>query len=125
MGQANERRSQKANAEVALFRLRLNLALKFRIHPTDLQLERIHQPSMAWESRRHGSTIRVNGEHQDFPALLAEVLDLLHWREDNLPKVAAELQVSKTQLVRFLGLESRALAHLNQRRKQNGLPPLR
>ena len=80
---------------------------------------------MAWENRRRGSTIRVNGEHQDFPALLAEVLDLLHWREDDLPKVAAELQVSKTQLVRFLDLESRALAHLNQRRKQNGLPPLR
>ena len=125
MGQANERRSQKANAEVALFRLRLNLALEFRTHPTDPQLERIHRPSMAWESRRRGSTIRVNGEHQDFPALLAEVLDLLHWREDNLPKVAAELQVSKTQLVRFLDLESRALAHLNQRRKKNGLPPLR
>lgn len=125
MGQANERRSQKANAEVALFRLRLNLALEFRCPPADLRLKQIHRPSMEWESRRRGSTIRVNGEHQDFPALLAEVLDLLHLREDDLPKVAAELQISKTQLVRFLNLESRALAHLNQRRKQDGLPPLR
>ena len=125
MGQANERRSQQANAEVALFRLRLNLAMEFRPQPTDLQLENLHRPSPAWESRRRRTTIRVNGEHKDFPALLAEVLDLLHWREDDLPKVAAELQVSKSQLVRFLGIEPRALANLNQRRKQAGLSPLR
>ena len=121
MGQAYERRSQKDNARVALFRLRLNLAMECRKPLEDSDFEVPYQASEAWNSRRKGSKIRVNPEHDDFPALLAEVLDLLQVHEDDCGKVAALLEVTVSQLVKFLGCEPRALNALNQRRQKNGL----
>lgn len=125
MGQAYERRSQKDNARVALFRLRLNLALDFRRPLEDQDFNEAYVAPTEWSTRRKGTRIRVNAEHNDFPSLLAEVLDLLHIHEDDLSKVALLLEVSQSQLIKFLGTESRALNQLNERRKASGLKPLR
>jgi len=57
--------------------------------------------------------------------LLAEALDVLHAYGDDLAAAATALGVTRTQLVRFLGKEPRALAALNARRRERGLPPLR
>ena len=121
MGQAYERRSQKDNARVALFRLRLNLAMDYRKPLKDCDFKAPYQTSEAWNSRRKGSKIRVNPKHDDFPALLAEALDLLHLHEDDCRKVAALLEVTVSQLVKFLGCEPRALNAVNQRRQKKGL----
>ncbi|NQU48724.1 MAG: peptide chain release factor-like protein [Planctomycetes bacterium] len=125
MGQAYERRSQKDNARVAIFRLRLNIALEFRKPLDDQDFEIPYQPPTEWISRRKGTKIRVNPEHDDFPGLLAEVLDLLQIHQDDLPKVSTLLGISQSQLIKFLGSESRALHQLNERRKKAGMKPLR
>jgi len=125
MGQANERRSQKRNAEVALFRLRINLALHFRPPLRDDVFLKSFSPSDAWEKRRRGTKIKVDGEHDDFPAILAEVLDQLSVQKDNLAKTAINFSVTTSQLIRFLGIDPHALHAVNERRKILGINPLR
>lgn len=124
-GQATERRSQKENAKVALFRLRLNLALDYRKPISDKDFEAPFQPSEVWASRTRGNKMRINPTHRDFPAALAEALDLLALQQDDVGKTAEWLGVSVSQLVKFLALESRALARVNDRRRDRGQRPYR
>src|SRR5262245_62118596 len=58
--EANERRSQAENLRMALFRLRVNLALEVR------QLKGA-APSALWQSRCRGGRIVLSAEHDDFP----------------------------------------------------------
>jgi hypothetical protein len=120
MGQASERRSQKENAVKALFRLRLNLALDYRSPLKDEDFAIPYQAGPWWTSRLRGQKIRINPEHRDFPSALAEVLDLLAFHHDDLPKTAEWLGVSTSQLIKFLATEPRALGSLNQRLQSAG-----
>ncbi|QDU90064.1 Peptide chain release factor 1 [Pirellulimonas nuda] len=116
--EANERRSQAENLRVAQFRLRVALALQVRTSPPA-------ERSELWRGRLRGSRIAVNPEHDDFPSLLAEALDVLA-AEDWDDAVAAErMGVSRTQLVRLLKHGPAALALLNGARTERGQPPLR
>ncbi len=125
-GMATERRSQLENKIMALFRLRLRLALDYRNLPrdADLGLPEEYEPSPSWQLRQHDGRIRVRADHRDFPALLAEVLDRLAADRDDLDRTAAALRISKSQLVKFLALAPAALAALNARRRAAGLRPL-
>ncbi len=72
-------------------------------------------PERLWRSRCRGGRIVVNPDHDDFPALLAEALDVLTARDDD-PKEASEvLGCSATQLVKLIKDEPRALARVNER----------
>lgn len=124
---ASERRSQHENFRMAMKRMRLNLALQYRtpLEDSDFVAPGEYQPSAIWKMRVKNSRIRVNVEHSDFPALLAEVLDRLHVDEDDLSRTATAFGVSTSQLVRFLKLEPAALAQLNERRRKRGYKPLR
>lgn len=126
-GMATERRSQLENKVMALSRLRLRLALDFRSLPRDADLQpgAVYTPSSAWTMRVRNSQIRVNENHLDFPALLAEVLDRLEVHRDDLERTATDFGVSKSQLVKFLALEKAALARLNERRRERGEGALR
>lgn len=119
--EANERRSQTENRTVAVFRLRVNLALEVR---SDRAAEAV--PSRLWQSRcTPAGRINVAADHRDFPAMLAEALDVLELCEDD-PKAAAEaLGCTVSQLLKFLKKEPRAAAGLNQRRSRRGLSPLK
>ncbi|TWT90094.1 Peptide chain release factor 2 [Pseudobythopirellula maris] len=118
VAEANERRSQHANHEVAVGRLRVNLALETRDEaPAD--------PSPLWTGRTRGGKISVNPGHADFPALLAEALDTLAATEWDDAAAAERLGVSRTQLLKLLKLEPRAFALLNTHRNAAGLPPLK
>ena len=117
--EANERRSQAENRQVALRRLRLRLALELR-----LPVQEPAVPSALWSSRLRGQRIVVSAEHDDFPALLAEALDVVAGREFDLPAAAAQLQCSTSQLLRLLQLEPKAMLQVNQSRRQRGLRPL-
>jgi hypothetical protein len=113
--EANEQRSQAANRTVALFRLRINLALEVRgrHEPSGV-------PSPRWRSRLQGGRIVVNATHADFPALLAEALDVLACCDFD-PKPASEtLGCSVSQLVKLLQKEPQAIAQVNRRRQQRG-----
>ena len=118
--EASERRSQAENRAVALFRLRVNLALDVRS-----PREPGSVPSPLWQSRLRGEQISVGATHDDFPAILAEALDALAAFEFD-PRPASEaLRCSVSQLVKLLRKEPRALAQVNHQRQQRGGHPLR
>ncbi|TAH39579.1 MAG: peptide chain release factor-like protein [Planctomycetota bacterium] len=125
--QAGERRSQAENLREALRRLRMNLALHYRTPLTDAMfvVPASHRPSALWLSRVRDGRIAVNPDHHDFPAILAEALDVLHLYADDHEHAAAALGVTNSQFVKFLALEPSVLSAYNQRRAARGQHPLR
>ena len=121
--EAAERRTQGENRRQALFRLRLRLALEIR-RPIDLVGPDRYRPSDLWRGRCRGGRIVVNPEHDDFPALLSEALDVLAATGHDPKRAAAQLECSPSQLVKFLKDEPRAFTLLNQGRQSAGLHPL-
>ena len=122
--EAGERRSQPENRKVAVFRLRVNLALEVRTGLTAESPE-THPSSSLWRERTRSGRISVNPEHDDFPALLAECLDRIASNAWDVSAAAAQLGVSSSQIVRFLKDEPRALSQVNQHRQSRGPRPLR
>jgi hypothetical protein len=121
-GAASERRSQEQNRRQALFRLRVNLAVSVR-----RPLDAAHRdgPSETWRRHCLGGRLAVRPAHEDFPAMLAEALDVIRACEDEFAAAAAWLGCTASQLTRLLKLEPRALERVNQDRRQRGLRPLR
>ena len=116
-GEASETRSQDRNRQNAVQRLRTELALHVRTSPGDV-------PSDLWRRRCAGGKIDVSTEHEDFPALLAEALDVLLVVDDRLPHAASFLDCSPSQLVKFFKSAPEAFAMLNDRRATKGLRAL-
>ena len=117
--EAAERRSQAENRAVALFRLRVNLALGVRgPAPPD-------EPSLLWQSRCRGGRVAVNPGHDDFPALLAEALDRVAACEAEVRGAAESLGCTPSQLIKLLGREPRAIALVNRWRAERGLGELK
>jgi len=117
--QASERRSQAQNKAVALFRLRVRLALEVRrpigasgSGPT---------PSTRWAARVKGGRLSINPNHEDFPALLAEALDHLDADVYDIAISAKSLGISTSQLIKLLRHEPKALEQVNTYRKDQGL----
>jgi hypothetical protein len=119
VAEASERRSQAENLRRALFRLRLNLALHVR-RPAD----RGPAPSPTWQSRCRGGRIAVAPEHDIFPSILAEALDALDAQGLDLKSAADSLGCTPSQLTKLLKEEPRALAQVNDHRRELGLRPL-
>lgn len=117
---ASERRSQSENKRVALFRLRLALATNHR-EP----VPRGEIGSERWRSRVRNGRIACNTEHHDFPALLAEALDALADAEWDAAHAALRLNVTTTQLVRFVRGHPPAFETLNRERERRGLRPFK
>ena len=120
--QASERRSQSANQRRALFRLRIELALHVR-RPVDAAEHR--HSSGRWQARIRGGRISVNTGHEDFPALVAEALDILDAAEFDFSAVARQLQVTSSQLGKFLKLEPVVWQLVSAERQKRGLRPLK
>jgi hypothetical protein len=117
--EANERRSRAENRSVALYRLRLNLALEIRCSRAPGAA-----PGVLWQARCRGGHIDVSAAHDDFPALLAEALDLIAAWDADVKAAATALCCTASQLVKLLKKESRAMALLNGWRRERGLHPL-
>lgn len=116
-GDASETRSQERNRQNAVQRLRTQLAVHVRTAAGN-------QPSELWRRRCGGGKIDVSTEHDDFPALLAETLDVLKTCDDQLPEAATFFGCSASQIVKFLKSAPEAFAALNQRRAAKGLHAL-
>lgn len=116
-GDASETRSQERNRQNAVRRLRTELAVHVRTTPGD-------EVSELWRRRCRGGKIDVSSEHDDFPALLSEALDVLETCEDRLPDAAAFLGCSASQIVKFLKSAPEAFVLLNARRASKGLRAL-
>lgn len=117
--EASERRSQKENLDTAVFRLRVNMALEFRATPQDPR-----RPSPLWMSRCKNGQLAVNPRHRDFPALLAEALDVAARHDMTVKPTAEFLGCTASQLTRFLKLDPRALKLVNDQRRATGKRPL-
>jgi hypothetical protein len=99
-------------------RVNLALAVRCRREPPD-------SPSPLWQNRCAGGRVSISPTHDDFPALLADALDVLAACELDVKSAAAILQTTFSQLTKFLMLEPRALAQVNTRRQELGRRPLR
>ncbi|QDU76144.1 peptide chain release factor-like protein [Bremerella volcania] len=119
-GEGNERRSQEANRQVAIFRLRVNLA----IHVID-EIDLSTTPSELWRSRVRSGKVAVNPTHDDFPAILAEAITILYAEGWDASAAAARLGCSTSQLVKLLKNEPAAFTLLNRQREALGLKPLK
>ena len=118
--EAGERRSQPENLHVAVRRLRIKLALEIRC-PVAANAP----PSPLWQNRCRGGRLSISPSHDDFPALLAEALDVVHAHDGDVKAAAAQLGCTPTQLVKLLKIEPEGLALLNAQRADRGLPPLK
>jgi len=116
--EASERRSQAQNRALALFRLRVNLALEVR-RPCGPD----HVPGAVWQLRCGGG-LKISASNDDFPALLAEVLDVLAALDADPKWGAAVLGCTPSQLIRLLKLDPRALLLVNRWRSQRGVHAL-
>lgn len=118
-GQAAERRSQFDNHRNAVKRLRINLALGVRMPETADSV-----PSALWKSRCHDGKIGVSVNHEDFPALIAELLDVLAAHNCHVPGTSAQMGCTPSQLLKLLKKEPRAFLWLNEERRKRSLPLL-
>ncbi|MGO9114405.1 MAG: peptide chain release factor family protein [Thermoguttaceae bacterium] len=118
--EASERRSQAQNYSLALFRLRVNLALEVR-RSCDMD----YAPSAVWQSRCGGGALKLSAAHGDFPTLLAEALDVLAALEYEPKSAGAVLRCTPSQLIRLLKLDPRALALVNRWRRGRQMHALR
>ena len=118
--EASERRSQAENRSVALFRLRLNLALAVR-----RSRDPNETPSPLWQSRCPSGRIDLSASHDDFPTVLAEALDTLAGADADVKTAAAALHCTASQLVKLFKKEPRAMALVNRWRERRDLHPLK
>ena len=116
--EASERRNHEENRKVAVFRLRVKLALGIRA-PL-----RSHT-SQLWQTRCSLGKIAINPGHDDFPAILAEALDAIEHHGGDVKAASATLNCTTSQVVRLLRLEPAALQQVNQTRSHKGMRVLR
>jgi hypothetical protein len=118
---AGERRRQYENRRMAMRRLRMKLAIDIR---TDIDPAR-YRPSPLWQRRRQGRQLSINPKHADYPALLAEGLDMIVARNFDVAGAAGVLGISMSQLARLVRHERHAFARVNDGRVERGLPALK
>ena len=116
-GAASERRNQAENRKHALFRLRINLALHLRTSR--------NKQSQLWNSRTSNKRITINPQHTEFPAVLAEALDVIVNQGLDMKRAAEILSVSSSQLIKLIKADNLAGQHLNQLRSDAGQHPLK
>lgn len=117
--QAGERRSSEENRRVAIFRLRLLLAIRARcpVPAGDVR-------SALWQSRCRGGKIACNPEHRDYPALLAEALDMIQACALDPARAAIRLESTTSQLIKLVKDHPPAFEAWNLARADAGLHPL-
>jgi RF-1 domain len=117
-GAASERRSQKENRQVAIQRLRINLALAVR-SPEPVA------PLPLWQKYVVAEKVKIARDNEEFPPLLADALDLIFAADGDLVPVAETLKITATQLAKFLRLEPEAWILVSSLRERNGLRKLK
>jgi len=126
---AGERREATVNRSMAVFRLRLALATEVRCA---VPMGEIGSP--LWKSRlvvkrdaegRTTMRISCNPEHSDYPALLAEALDVIADAGWDVSKAALRLETTQSQLVKLVKDHHQAFAKLNQEREKRKLAKLK
>ena len=118
---ASERRNQSQNHHMANRRLRLKLAMKVR---TPIVPSR-HKTTELWRRRCQGDKLPINPKNRDYPALLAEALDVVVATDFDVGGAAGILGITMSQLARLIRHERHAFAIVNEGRTARGLQPLK
>ncbi|HYE60623.1 MAG TPA: peptide chain release factor-like protein [Phycisphaerales bacterium] len=116
---AGERRSAVENRRVAIFRLRLALAVGVRTPVPSGEVR-----SELWRSRCPESgkgRISCNPEHKDYPAILGEAMDVIWASGLDVGKAALRLCATQSQLLKLVKDHPPAFVLLNQARAAAGL----
>jgi hypothetical protein len=123
--QAGERRSAEENRKVAVFRLRLALATKVRTAP--MASDRFGDTrSDLWKARTTpDGRIVCNPGHHDYPALLAEALNVIGAVAGDPARAALRLSCTPSQMVKLVQEHPPAMAWWNTIRAAHGQHPLR
>ena len=117
--EGSERRSQAENRRVALWRLRLTLALSYR-EPSEPA-----GPSPLWQSRIRGRQLAIAADHDDYPTLVAEAIDRLETVGFEMRLAADALGVSMSQLTKLFRKVPAAWVAVNRLRGEAGLARLK
>ena len=117
-GQASERRSQGENRQVAIQRLRILLAISVRTFPTPTG------QNLVSNYVRNGR-LAISLMNEDWPAVLAELLDRIAENQWQIGPVATAYHTSPTQILKTIAKEPAAFRYLNDCRQQAGLTPLK
>lgn len=118
---AGERRSQAQNQHAAVRRLRLELARRVRVGIDP----RRYRPSPLWQRRRQGEKLPVNPRNREYPAMLAEALDVVTAMRFDVGGAAGVLGVTMSQLARLIRHDGRAFEMVNDGREARGLARLK
>lgn len=120
---AGERRSAEENKRVALARIRLALAVQVR---TPVPLGEVRSELWLRRCPDGGSgIISCSPTHADFPAILAEAMDVTHACGQDVKKASLRLGCSMSQLVKLLKDHPPAILRLNEERAARGLHGLK
>lgn len=121
LAQAGEARRAEENRVTALRRLRLELAIQVR-----MSVPRGEIRSELWKRRCDAKgRVACNPSHEDYPALLAEALDVIAACDWDEKKASLRLACTMSQLVKLVKDHPAALEQWNQRRAQQGWHGLR
>lgn len=127
---AGERRSQAENRKIAMHRLRCALAVGTRTGSsthnaitTEADVPTDAGPSEVWQRYCRGGRLRIAETNTDFPAILAEVLDVLAMHEWDPTQAGEVLGISATQIVGLAAQYPPALEALNQQLVARGRAP--
>ncbi len=120
---ASERRTQNENRKVAMQRLRCKLAVEFRSAESERTNSR-QAGSVRWQLYCRNGRIDIAETNNDWPAVLAEIIESLCAVDWNMSEVARDLGTSSSQLVKLLKKHSPAFLLLNAERKTRGQRPL-
>jgi hypothetical protein len=117
---AGERRSVRENMRVAMSRLRLALAVGYRVGVPAGECR-----SDLWRTRSRTGRVIVSTKHRDYSALLAEAMDVLDASGNDLGVTATRLCVTQSQIVKLLREHQPAMVAVNERRAAMGKRVLR
>jgi hypothetical protein len=115
---ATDSRSHRENQIHALRNLRHKLAMEIR---RDIDVVEYRAP--AWLAQYEG--LRMNPKNPLYPALIAEVLDVMHAMQWEVARAAVMLGVTTSALVRFLYDDEALWRKVNQVRGELGMSPLK
>lgn len=123
VGEATERRYQAENRRIALHRLRIELALRFRDVPS-LESDDPFYDFRWFEGLIDGKP-KTSRDNFSYPILVAEFFDVYAATDENLLATSTLLKTSPSQIVHFLNKVPKTLEMLNILRLKRGLKRLR
>ncbi len=114
---ASERRSQADNRAVAVRRLRIELALHIRDDVTAQATDLV--------TRYGGGQLRVASDNDDFPIVLADIINRINAGAGRIDGSAKFWNTSTSQIIRLLRQHPAALQRVNELRNEHQLHRLR